>query len=61
MCSRPPPGRQRSPATLPRLRRGVTGTGAAAGQMLGAASELSRQAEMLQGHMDSFLTVVRAA
>jgi hypothetical protein len=36
-------------------------TGVAADQMLGAASELSRQAEQLAGQVNSFLTDVRAA
>ncbi|MDP4022791.1 methyl-accepting chemotaxis protein [Methylobacterium sp. NEAU 140] len=36
-------------------------TGAAAGQVLSAASELSRQSEHLSGEMDRFLATVRAA
>lgn len=34
-------------------------TGHAAGQMLGAADELSRMAEVLRGEVDRFLVVIR--
>ncbi|MBB2960806.1 methyl-accepting chemotaxis protein [Methylobacterium sp. R2-1] len=36
-------------------------TGAAANQVLGAASELSRQSERLSAEVSRFLTTVRAA
>ncbi len=38
----------------------VRDTGDAAGQMLGAADELSRMAELLRGEVDRFLGVIRA-
>ena len=54
------------------MQRGVIGahsrygeaageTGSAAGQVLGAAQEMSRQAEGLRGEVDRFLNEVRAA
>jgi methyl-accepting chemotaxis protein len=36
-------------------------TGAAAGQVLGSAEELSHQSELLRGELDRFIQVVRAA
>ena len=36
-------------------------TGRAADQVLGAASELSRQSEHLSGEVDRFLSTIRAA
>ena len=39
----------------------AAGTGAAAGQVLGAASELSRQSEHLGAEIQRFLATVRAA
>jgi hypothetical protein len=39
----------------------AAGTGAAASQVLGAASDLSRQSEHLGAEIQSFLTTVRAA
>ena len=36
-------------------------TGAAATQVLGAASELSQQAEKLRGEVDTFIATLRAA
>ena len=43
------------------VSRSATDTGAAAAQVLGAAGELSRQAERLRHDVDEFLATVRAA
>ncbi|HXP77325.1 MAG TPA: hypothetical protein VN823_24530 [Stellaceae bacterium] len=37
------------------------GAGSAAGQVLSAAGELSKQSEMLRGQVDQFLAAIRAA
>ena len=43
------------------VSRAASDTGAAATQVLGAAGELSRQAETLRRDVDEFLATVRAA
>ncbi len=43
------------------VNQGAAETGAAAGQVLNSASDLSRQAETLRGDVDDFLTKIRAA
>ncbi len=43
------------------VARACEETGAAAGQVLGAASELSRQSEQLSAEVSRFLATVRAA
>jgi methyl-accepting chemotaxis protein len=43
------------------VSEGANSTGAAATQVLGAAGELSRQAEALKGEVDTFIAGVKAA
>jgi methyl-accepting chemotaxis protein len=43
------------------VSRAATDTGSAATQVLGAAGELSKQAETLRRDVDEFLATVRAA
>jgi len=47
--------------TITHVARAAEGTGAAASQVLGAASELSHQSEQLSAEMSRFLATVRAA
>jgi methyl-accepting chemotaxis protein len=49
------------PTTIVHVARAAEETGAAASQVLGAASELSRQSEQLSSAVGRFLATVRAA
>ena len=48
-------------SNIANVSRAANETGAAAGQVLGAAGELSDHARHLSGEVDSFVTGVRAA
>ncbi len=54
-------GTQQVTANIGGVSHGATVTGAAASQVLGAADELSRQAESLNGEVREFMTGVKAA
>ena len=55
------PAHRRSRKTSPLSTSAATETGAAAGQVLQSAGDLSKQAEMLRAEVNKFLTDVRAA
>ena len=48
-------------STIARVSRGARAMGAASGQVLGASSALSRQAEALEAEVGRFVASVRAA
>jgi len=48
-------------ANISGVQRAADQTGAAAGQVLGAAQQLSSQSGELAGHVNRFLSEVRAA
>ena len=54
-------GTQEVTSNIAAIGEGAQGTGAAATQVLGAASELSRQAEVLRAEVSQFIIGVKAA